>query len=61
MVNLTAYNIAIVFFAATGGFTYGFGFGVFVPSIGQPGFYKYFDLNRKQPSLSSTAVHPADT
>ena len=33
------------------GFTYGFGFAVFVSSIGQPGFYNYFKLNRTSISL----------
>lgn len=32
---------------ATGSFGYGFGFGVFVASIGQPGFYKDMRLDRK--------------
>jgi hypothetical protein len=47
MVRLTAYNLATVFFAGTGGFTYGYGFGVFVSSVGYPGFYTYFGLDRK--------------
>lgn len=45
--NLTLYNVALVLFVALGGLTYGFGFGVFVSSIGQPGLYKYFDLDGK--------------
>ncbi|CAK7203429.1 hypothetical protein SEUCBS139899_006163 [Sporothrix eucalyptigena] len=44
MAKLTALNLASVLFAASGGFTYGFGFGVFTSSIGQPGFFSYFDL-----------------
>ena len=28
-------------------FGYGFGFGVFITSIGQPGFYKDFNLDRE--------------
>jgi hypothetical protein len=47
MANLTIYNIAIVGVICLGGFTYGFGFAVFTSSIGQPGFYRYFDLDRK--------------
>jgi hypothetical protein len=47
MAKLTAFNVALAVFAATGGFSYGFGFGVFVSSIGQPGFYEYFGLISK--------------
>lgn len=47
MTKLTGVNIFIVLFASLGGFTYGFGFGVFVSSIGQPGFYEYFKLESK--------------
>ena len=47
MVRLTKYNIAICLVVAWGGFSYGFGFAVFVTSIGQPGFYKYFNLDRE--------------
>ena len=47
MAKLTVLNVASVLFASMGGFTYGFCFGVFVASIGQPGFYKYFDLDRE--------------
>ena len=42
---MTAYNVAISIIVSIGGFTYGFGFAVFVTSIGQPGFYQYFDLD----------------
>lgn len=47
MANLTLYNIGIIAITCLGGFTYGFGFAVFVSSIGQPGFYTYFKLDRK--------------
>ena len=47
--KLTGYDIAICMVVALGGFTYGFGFAVFVLSIGQPGFYTYFNLDRKPP------------
>lgn len=47
MANLTAYNIAIALIVALGGFTYGYGFGVFTNTVGQPGFYVYFNLDRK--------------
>lgn len=55
MAKLTGFNIAIVLFAATGGFTYGFCFGVFVSSIGQPGFYEYFNLDSKTLNFSNVA------
>ncbi|PMD47956.1 general substrate transporter [Hyaloscypha variabilis F] len=52
MANLTLYNIGIIAITCLGGFTYGFGFAVFVSSIGQPGFYAYFKLD---PTSSYTA------
>ncbi|KAH8697513.1 general substrate transporter [Talaromyces proteolyticus] len=52
MAKLTAYNIAITCLAALGAFSYGFGFAIFVTSIGQPGFYTYFNLD---PTSSYTA------
>jgi hypothetical protein len=39
MARVTPLLLGIVFFAATRGFSYGFGFGVFVSGIWQPGFY----------------------
>jgi hypothetical protein len=47
MAKLTNYNIAIVAFVCIGGFTYGYAFAVFATSIGQPGFYAYFNLDRE--------------
>lgn len=47
MAKLTGFNILLVLFVAAGGFTYGFAFSVFVSSVGQPGFYKYFGLKCK--------------
>ena len=47
MAKLTLYNIAICLVVSFGGFTYGFGFAVFVTSLGQPGFYEYYKLDRK--------------
>lgn len=52
MARLTSYNLAICLVVSLGGFTYGFGFAVFVTSIGQPGFYEYFNLD---PTTSYTA------
>jgi hypothetical protein len=49
MVKLISYNIGIVVFVCLGAFTYGFALAVFVTSIGQPGFYKYFNLDRGNP------------
>ena len=47
MVHLTGYNIAISCVIALGGFGYGFGFAIYTTSTGQPGFYKYFNLDRR--------------
>jgi hypothetical protein len=47
MAKLTLYNIVVGIIVSIGTFGYGFGFGVFITSIGQPGFYKYFNLDRK--------------
>jgi hypothetical protein len=45
MAVLTGYNVGICLIVAARSFTYGFGYGVFVTSIGQPGFYLYFNLD----------------
>lgn len=47
MVNLTRYNIVIILGACFGAYSYGFSYAVFGTSIGEPGFYLYFGLNRK--------------
>jgi hypothetical protein len=47
MAKLTTYNIVIGMIVAIGTFGYGYGFGVFITSIGQPGFYRDFNLDRK--------------
>lgn len=47
MVNLTRYNVSIVLFVCLGAYSYGFSYAVFGTSIGEPGFYLYFNLNRK--------------
>lgn len=39
------YNLYILTVLGLGGFTYGFGFSVFVTALGQPGFYTYFKLD----------------
>lgn len=51
MTKLTGYNIGICLVVCIGGFTYGFGFPSFVTSMGQPGFYQYFKLERGLPAL----------
>ena len=53
MARLTWYNISICAIVAVGAYGYGFGFGVFVSSIGQPGFYKDFDLDRESKFLAA--------
>lgn len=47
MSKLTWYNIAICLVVSWGGFAYGFGFAIFVTSLGQPTFYEYFNLDRE--------------
>lgn len=45
MAGLSMYNLYILTVLGLGGFTYGFGFSVFVTAVGQPGFYSYFKLD----------------
>ena len=45
MAKLTRYNIAICLSVCTGGFSYGFGAGSLPTSLGQPGFYTYYNLD----------------
>lgn len=47
MAKLTPYNVLIGMVVAIGTFGYGFGFGVFITAIGQPGFYIDMNLDRK--------------
>jgi len=53
MPQLTTYNVLIGVIVAIGTFGYGYGFGVFITSIGQPGFYVDLNLDRKFRVLSS--------
>jgi hypothetical protein len=55
MGKLTTYNIVIGMIVAIGTFGYGFGFGVFISSIGQPGFYVDMKLDREY-SIASHLV-----
>lgn len=59
MVKTTRYNIAIVLLVCLGSYTYGFSFAVFGTSIGEPGFYVYFALDRKS-RWSLCIKHMAD-
>ena len=52
MANLTFFNVAVCMVVALGGFAYGFGFAIFISSLGQPGFYVYFNLDRKSAGSS---------
>ncbi|OAP65119.1 hypothetical protein AYL99_01091 [Fonsecaea erecta] len=45
MAKITLYNVFIGMIVSIGTFGYGFGFGVFIDGIGQPGFYKDFNLD----------------
>ncbi|OAL22035.1 hypothetical protein AYO20_11271 [Fonsecaea nubica] len=45
MLRLTRYNILIVCAACLGAYSYGFSYAVFVTSIGEPGFFSYFELD----------------
>jgi hypothetical protein len=60
MAKLTNYNIWIGMIVAIGTFGYGYGFGVFITSIGQPGFYKDFDLDRERVTLKFAGGVEAD-
>ncbi|OAL40692.1 hypothetical protein AYO20_00428 [Fonsecaea nubica] len=55
MARLTVYNIVIGMIVAIGTFGYGYGFGVFITSIGQPGFYKDFNLDHTAATSKYTA------
>lgn len=45
MADLTRYNVLLALFISVGTFSWGFGFAVYNTSIGQPGFYSYFELD----------------
>ena len=51
MSKLTWYNIGICLIVSWGGYAYGYGFAIFVTSLGQPTFYEYFDLDREHVSF----------
>jgi hypothetical protein len=47
MVNLTSFNLALAAFVALGSYTYAYAYAIFSTTIGQTGFYTYFNLDRK--------------
>ncbi|OAL30531.1 hypothetical protein AYO20_08750 [Fonsecaea nubica] len=54
MIATTRYNLTIVLFVALSALTYGYAFSVFSTSIGQAGFYKYFNLDLEGPGAAYT-------
>jgi hypothetical protein len=56
MLRLTSYNIWIVLASALGAYSYGFSFAVFVTSIGEPGFFTFFKLDRESRCSQSGAL-----
>ncbi|ORX99796.1 MFS sugar transporter [Clohesyomyces aquaticus] len=54
MTKTSAYNVAVGLIVAVGSFTYGFGFASFATSIGQPGFFAYFNLSTVGPGAAYT-------
>lgn len=52
MARTSLYNAWVFTVICFAGYSYGFGFSVFVTTIGQPGFYEYFELD---PTTSYTA------
>ncbi|CAK7228951.1 hypothetical protein SCUCBS95973_007056 [Sporothrix curviconia] len=54
MVATSRYNLSIVMFVALSSLTYGYAFSVFSTSIGQAGFYEYFDLSTTGPRAGYT-------
>ena len=58
MARLTVYNIAICLVVAIGGFTFGFGCATFITSIGQPGFYTYYNLDPTSSCESLQSLRP---
>ncbi|KXJ87542.1 general substrate transporter [Microdochium bolleyi] len=54
MTRTTPYNLLVGMIVALGSFTYGFGFASFATSLGQPGFYAYFNLSLVGPDAAFT-------
>ncbi|KEF58321.1 uncharacterized protein A1O9_06247 [Exophiala aquamarina CBS 119918] len=53
MAKLTNYNIKVCLVVIIAAFSFGFGASIFVTSVGQPGFYRYYDLD-------PTSLHTAN-
>ncbi|OQU95925.1 hypothetical protein CLAIMM_02080 [Cladophialophora immunda] len=53
MPKLTSYNIKVCLVVVIAAFSFGYGASVFVTSVGQPGFYSYYDLD-------PTSLHTAN-
>jgi hypothetical protein len=45
MAKLTSYNIKVCLVVTIASFSFGYGASVFVTSVGQPGFYSYYNLD----------------
>ncbi|KAF2802930.1 general substrate transporter [Mytilinidion resinicola] len=54
MTRTSTYNVLVGATVAVGSFTYGFGFAAFATSVGQPGFYEYFNLTTVGPGAAYT-------
>ncbi|KAH7014178.1 general substrate transporter, partial [Microdochium trichocladiopsis] len=54
MTRTTPYNLLVGMTVALGSFTYGFGFASFATSLGQPGFYAFFNLSLVGPDAAFT-------
>ena len=61
MAQLTLFNVGICLVVAIGSFAYGFGFGVFITAIGEPGFYVYFNLDRESTTAEPVVYLPLST
>jgi hypothetical protein len=58
MAQHTWYNVIICIIVSFGAYSYGFGFGVFSATLGQPNFYAYMDLD---PTSAYTAKYEEST
>lgn len=54
MAKLTSYNKKVCLVVVTAAFSFGYGASVFVTSVGQPGFYSYYNLNPSSRRKSKT-------
>lgn len=56
MAKLTLYNIRVCVVVTIASFSFGFGASIFVTSVGQPGFYSYYNLDPTSHCMSLQAV-----